>query len=181
MRRCGRPGLSWLAPPIKPIEALEAARQLGPERLDIGARLELRAWFDKHRGDTRAESFSLERWLRFEPTATRALERLAELAQEAGRSDQVAELRRRKSDVERALESYRLVLRRNEPLRGAAERVRAGSEGGGRRPPGRGARFVSMGPHGRTGPTPNSRGVGPTRSGGRRRDCAMSLGISSLG
>ena len=162
-------------------KALEAARQLGPERLDIGARLELRAWFDKHRGDTRAESFSLGQWLRFEPTATQALERLAELAQEAGRSDQVAELRRRKSDVERGT---RVVSARPQAERAApwsCRALRAGSEGGGRRPPGRGARFVSMGPHGRTGPTPNSRGVGPTRSGGRREIRAMSLGISSLG
>src|SRR5262249_30661279 len=54
--------------------------------------------------------------------ATRALERLAELAQRAGQSDRVADLRRRKAEVERSLAGYRLRLWSDEPLRTAGER-----------------------------------------------------------
>jgi tetratricopeptide (TPR) repeat protein len=106
----------------RPDEALEAARQLGSGQLDVRERLELQAWLYQQSGDTRAESSTLERWLRVEPADTRALERQSELAHRAGQSDRVADLRRRKADVERALEAYRLLLWRTEPLRGAAER-----------------------------------------------------------
>ncbi len=106
----------------RPGEALHAAQQLGPGQLDYGQRLALQAWLHKQRDDTRAESSNLEQWLRYDPAATRALERLAELSQRAGQTDQVADLRRRKAEVERALEAYRLLLWREEPIRGAAER-----------------------------------------------------------
>ena len=44
-------------------------------------------------GNTPAEVSALERWLEVEPTATRAMERLAELAHRAGESSRVVELR----------------------------------------------------------------------------------------
>ena len=106
----------------QPDLVLDAARQLSPGQLEPGERLALLAWLHEQRGDTRAESSILEQWLRLDPAATKALERLAELAQRAGQSDRVADLRRRKSEVERALEAYRHLLWREEPLRGAAER-----------------------------------------------------------
>jgi enediyne biosynthesis protein E4 len=120
----------------RPDEALDAARQLGPEQLDVGERLALRAWLNRQRGDTPAESSTLERWLRLEPTATRAMERLAELAHLSGQSDRVAELRSRKAEVERAVEAYRVLLWREEPLRGVAERYELArrAEAAGRRP-----------------------------------------------
>ena len=73
------------------------------------------------RGDVPAESSSLERWLQIQPAATRALERLAELARQAGKSDRVAELRRKKSRSRAGAEAYWLLLWRDEPLRTAAE------------------------------------------------------------
>ena len=106
----------------RPDLVLDAARQLRPGQLEAGERLGLMAWLHKQRGDTNAESSMLEQWLRLNPAATTALERLAELAQRAGQSDRVANLRRRKSEVERALDAYRHLLWREEPLRGAAER-----------------------------------------------------------
>jgi enediyne biosynthesis protein E4 len=106
----------------RPDEAIDAARELEPGKLDFGERLALRAWLHEQRGDTRGESSTLEQWLRHEPAATRAMERLAELAQRAGQSDRVADLRRRKADAERALVAYRGLLRREQPLRGAADR-----------------------------------------------------------
>ncbi len=61
-------------------------------------------------------------WLQVEPAATRAMERLAELAHRAGCRDRVAELRRRKAEVERAMDSYRNRLWRD----GTAPHARTG-------------------------------------------------------
>ena len=118
--------LEWARGAGQPAEALEAARQLGPGALEPGERLELRAWLEQQRGDSAAESSALERWLNIEPKSTRAMERLAELAHQAGRHDRVAELRRRKADVERTMESYRERLRSDEPLLTAADRAEQG-------------------------------------------------------
>ena len=106
----------------RPDDAILAARQLGPMQLDAAERLALEAWLHGRRGDTRAESVALEKWIQFDPTATEALERLAELAQRAGETARFADLRRRKAEVERALAGYRLLLWREAPLRGAPER-----------------------------------------------------------
>src|SRR5262249_36937609 len=65
----------------------------------------------------------LAHWRRIDPTATPALERLAELAPRASRPDRVAELRRRKAEIERAMAAYRDRLWSDEPLRTAAERA----------------------------------------------------------
>jgi hypothetical protein len=121
-----RAWLEWARGSGQPAEALEAARQLGPGPLEPGERLELRAWLEQQRGETGAESTALESWLQIEPTATRALERLAELAHRAGRHDRVAEFRRRKAEVERAMEAYRDRLWSDEPLRTAADRAGLG-------------------------------------------------------
>jgi tetratricopeptide (TPR) repeat protein len=117
-----RAWLEWARGSSRVDEALEAASRLGQGHLEMEERLELLAWVDERRGDLAAETTALGRWLELEPTATRAMERLAELAHRAGQSRRVGELRRRKSDVERALEAYRLRLWRDEPLRGAADR-----------------------------------------------------------
>ncbi len=132
LRRCRDAGadatvwrawLEWARGAGRPGEALEAARQLGPGHLDLEQRLELRAWLARQRGQMPAEAAALEHWLRIEPAATRALERLAELAHRAGRLDRVAEFRRRKAEADRAMEAYRLRLWSDEPLRTATERT----------------------------------------------------------
>jgi hypothetical protein len=102
--------------------ALEAALNLGPEQLDAAERLKLWAWSEEQRGDARGESSALKQWLEVEPTATLALERLAELEHRTGRRDRAGELRRRKAEIERALAGYRLRLWRDEPLGTATER-----------------------------------------------------------
>jgi hypothetical protein len=114
--------LDWSRGTGRPEEALEAARNLGPEQLDAADRLGLWAWSEEQRGDRRGESAALEQWLKVEPTATRALERLAELEHRAGRRDRAGELRRRKAKIERALAGYRLRLWRDEPIGAATER-----------------------------------------------------------
>jgi tetratricopeptide (TPR) repeat protein len=118
-----RAWLDWARGSGRPAEAMEAARQLGPARLGPGGSLELEAWLDRHRSAADAETSAMERWLQIEPEATPALERLAELAHRAGRHDRVAELRRRKAEVERAMASYRDRLWGDEPLRAAADRA----------------------------------------------------------
>jgi enediyne biosynthesis protein E4 len=118
-----RAWLDWARGSGRPDEALEAARRLGSDRLDPEERLALRAWLERQRGEPEAEIAALERWLIFEPEATPALERLVELEHRAGRADRVADLRRRKAEVERAMEAYRIRLWRDEPLRTAAERT----------------------------------------------------------
>jgi tetratricopeptide (TPR) repeat protein len=117
-----RAWLDWARGSGRPAEAVEAARQLGPKGLDPEGRLELRAWIARQRGDAEAESAALDRWLELDPAATQALERLAALAHRAGRPDRVAELRRRKAEVERAMAAYRDRLWGEEPLRTAADR-----------------------------------------------------------
>jgi tetratricopeptide (TPR) repeat protein len=116
-----RSWLEWARGAGRPEEAVRAAQHLG-DSLTPGEQWALRAWLEEQHGDTRAEARALERWLRAEPAATRALERLAELAHRDGRTDRVSELRRRRAEVGRALERYRLLLWRDPPPRGAAER-----------------------------------------------------------
>jgi tetratricopeptide (TPR) repeat protein len=110
----------------RPEEAIEAAGHLGPEQLDLAQRLALIAWCHQERGDPDAEARALERWLEVEPTATRALERLAELAHREGRRDRVRELRARKADTERALAAYRNSLWHDVPLSAAGQRTGLG-------------------------------------------------------
>ena len=125
-RRCAGlagPGSGWARGSGRPDEAIEAARQLGPEQLDPGERLALRAWLDQAAGRTQAESAALERWLQLEPAATRRWNGSPSWPiGRAGTADRVAELRRRKAEVERALDSYRHRLWHAEPPRTADER-----------------------------------------------------------
>jgi tetratricopeptide (TPR) repeat protein len=144
LTRCRRAGadppvwraqLEWARGSGRPDEAIEAARQLGPEGLGLGERLEFRVWRGRQRGDSKEEAEALELWLEVEPAATRAMERLAELAHRAGKPDRVAELRRRQAEAERALVDYRVRLWSDQPPRTAGERseMARSAEAAGRR------------------------------------------------
>ncbi|HZW32443.1 MAG TPA: FG-GAP-like repeat-containing protein, partial [Isosphaeraceae bacterium] len=131
LRRCRDAGadatvwrtwLDWARGAGRPAEVLEAVRHLGVEHLDAAESMAVRAWLCRHRGDASGEVRALEEWLRFDPAATPALERLAELAHRAGQADRVTDFRRRKAQVERAMEAYRLRLWRDQPPGTAAER-----------------------------------------------------------
>ena len=166
-----RAWLEWARGSGRPDEALDAARQLGPGQLELGERLALRAWLASSSGATReAESAALERWLRLEPAATRALERLAELAHRAGQPDRVADLRRRKAEVERAMAAYRDRLWSDEPLRTAAERSELArlAEAAGRRHEARALYHLGAQGRSRRSPPPGRAwpgSIGPTPSG----------------
>ena len=103
-------------------EALDAYRHLDHTQLDVGERFALLAWIDRRRGDAHAESNLLEFGLKLDPRSTTLMERLVELAIEAGQAARVADLRRRKAEIERALKAYRLLLWRDQPLKTTAER-----------------------------------------------------------
>jgi tetratricopeptide (TPR) repeat protein len=78
------------------------ADRMSPARIQ-----ELEAWFAEKRGDLSTQERALERLLEVEPGNTAALERLAELAARAGRSDHAAELRAHKAALDRLLNRYR--------------------------------------------------------------------------
>jgi tetratricopeptide (TPR) repeat protein len=106
-----------------PDEVVRALEHLGPGDLDPAERLSAHAWLGAQRGDTQAERQALEQWLRVDPKAPQALERLSELAQRAGKTADAAELRRRKAEVDRAVGRYRALLWRDDPLGTASGRL----------------------------------------------------------
>ena len=80
------------------------------DRIDPAEVLELHAWFAGLRGDREAERLALEHLIELAPGDSRALERLATLAVEAGQADRAGALRRRKAQVDRAKDLYRKLL-----------------------------------------------------------------------
>ena len=90
MRPCGERGSSWLAAPADPTRHSMRRDRLRPAGTTSTAGEQTRCGREC-RPDRKATPQEvrelLEQWLRHEPAATRAMERLAELAQRAGQSD----------------------------------------------------------------------------------------------
>jgi tetratricopeptide (TPR) repeat protein len=139
LNKCGREDadravwkawLDWARGADKPAEVQEALRRLDGAGggLSLAERLAVRSWLREQAGDSPAEIQAIESWLRIEPKEPTALDRLATLAQEAGQFDRANELRRRKTEVDRALESYRATLMGGESPRAAADRFALGRE-----------------------------------------------------
>jgi enediyne biosynthesis protein E4 len=100
---------SWLDSAVASgrVEPAREALAFVPARLlDSTRLLELRAWFARGRHDAPAEQKALERLLALEPGRTPTLTRLAELLQQAGDPRGAAELRRRKAELDAALDRY---------------------------------------------------------------------------
>lgn len=72
--------------------------------------LTLRAWFEAARGDADAERKTLTSLVERYPGNTRAWERLATLAFEAGQLKEAERLRRRKAEIDEAQDRYRKLL-----------------------------------------------------------------------
>ncbi|RUL84906.1 FG-GAP-like repeat-containing protein [Tautonia sociabilis] len=104
--------------------ARAALRRLGPGGLSRSRALAVRAWFASKRGDPDAERAVLERWIELEPSNQSALERLIGLAVATGQLDRAAELRRRKSELDLAFETYRGLIGRGTSPGRAAELAR---------------------------------------------------------
>ncbi|MHB1559607.1 MAG: FG-GAP-like repeat-containing protein [Isosphaeraceae bacterium] len=116
-----RARLEWAMAADRPSEAVEALRHIPGDRVDPDRRLEIRAWLAARSGDARTEENALNRALERVPGDTRVLARLAELAALDGRSDRVAELRRRKTEADRAADAYRRFLFTRVPADGFDE------------------------------------------------------------
>ncbi|MFI5454445.1 MAG: FG-GAP-like repeat-containing protein [Isosphaerales bacterium] len=117
-RRPGDPALwkSWLDWAVaagRPGPAREALDHLPDDLLDDAEVLDLRAWFARQRHDARAERAALEQLVEREPGRIPALTRLAELLQQAGEVEAAAVLRRRKDEIDAALDRYSRLYREN--------------------------------------------------------------------
>jgi predicted Zn-dependent protease len=95
----------------RPESASDALPHVPASLMDPGRILELRAWFARNRRDDTAERLALEALIRQDPGRTEALDRLAELRQQAGEAKAAAELRRRKAEVDAALDRYNRLYR----------------------------------------------------------------------
>jgi tetratricopeptide (TPR) repeat protein len=98
--------LRWAVAAGRVDRALEALERL-PARLEREGRImELRAWLALKRNDRHGEARALEELVALEPGREPVLARLAELAQQAGDAAGAAALRRRKAELDRALDRY---------------------------------------------------------------------------
>ena len=111
---------------------MRAAAHLPGESFTQARVLELRAWMAARSGDRPAERAALEALIALEPADATAVARLADLAAQDGERERLAELRRRKADIENARNDYRRLINKPELAPLAAELARA-ADGIGRR------------------------------------------------
>src|SRR5262245_23882466 len=105
-----RAWLDWALAANRPDEVERALSYLRASALRPAEAAALRAEFAARRGDDRAEQVALTAILEQKPGDARAIERLAELALRTDDFERVAQLRRRKSELDRARDRYQKVL-----------------------------------------------------------------------
>jgi hypothetical protein len=120
-----RARLRWSRAAGRPDEVARAASHLPRSSWSQASGLELRAWMAARSGDRRAERAALESFITLEPGDAAAMERLADLAALAGEKERVAELRRRKADIQDARDRYEQLIIRPELVPHAAALARA--------------------------------------------------------
>jgi tetratricopeptide (TPR) repeat protein len=103
--------LDWAFAAQDGAEVERALRHLPGDRLPPGEVLSLRAWFAARSGDSAWERKVLVELTERERGNLRALERLADLEQRAGKSDESARIRARRADLNRAKARYEDLLR----------------------------------------------------------------------
>ncbi len=109
--------LQWAYDAGEPQEAVRALAKIPADRYTATKRFSLRAWLDAQRHDPAAERTALEQLIALEPGNSRALDRLAALAFEAGEAHRAAGLRRRQEAVLRDKERYaRLLVVERDPI-----------------------------------------------------------------
>ncbi len=119
-----RARLEWAKAVGRPDEVRRAAARLPASGMPRAAMLATRAWLAARDGDREAERSALEAILALEPADDAALERLADLAAQAGEPGKVAELRRRKAAMDAAREHYKRLINRPEMPPHAVELAR---------------------------------------------------------
>ncbi len=105
-----RARLEWAIDSDRLAEAVEAMRHVPAPRLEPEQILSCRAWLAAHYGNDRVEQAAWTQLLARVPGDTKALSRLTELAIRAGQTETVAQLRRRKTELDGVLDDYRRVL-----------------------------------------------------------------------
>ncbi len=159
-----RARLEWATGSDRLGEAIEAMRHLPADGLLPEQLMSLRAWLAARLGDEGSEQAALTSWLNRVPCDTQAVARLIELAARAGRTEQVAQLRRRKAELDQTTEEYRRLLGLGDP----EWRIR--EVGPARRSPGPMVRGSGLVGAGRT--RFEARGLGTSRAGPDRADRA---------
>jgi tetratricopeptide (TPR) repeat protein len=93
----------------------EAAGRIPAEDFQAFEIADFRVWLASRKGDAHAEAQELGRLVEIRPADTKALERLAVLALEAGKIEEAKRFQRRKAEIDRALDSiHKLVVRKVE-------------------------------------------------------------------
>jgi tetratricopeptide (TPR) repeat protein len=118
--------LEWAKALGRPDEVRRAAAHMPASGIPLATVLATRAWLAARAGDREAERSALEAILAPEPANDAALERLADLAAQAGEPGKVAELRRRKAAMDAARDHYKRLVNLPEMAPHAAEFARTG-------------------------------------------------------
>jgi thioredoxin-like negative regulator of GroEL len=98
-----------------------ALPNLPAETLTPAQRHRLAAWLCVRNNDQVAERRQLQRLVALDPADGPALDRLAQLAMTASRTDQAVDLRARKVEIDRLRTRYEKLFDRNQPIRDAEE------------------------------------------------------------
>ncbi len=119
-----RARLSWAMATSRVAEVQEALAHLPAEESTPAKVRSLVAWFAASRGDVKSEARALQRLITNDPANVAALDRLAELAVREGKLTDVAELRRKKTEIDQLQARYRELYERTQPARDAVEMAR---------------------------------------------------------
>ena len=117
--------LDWAQAAGRPDEVRRVATRLAASGMPQTSVLATRAWLAARDGDRETERSALEAIVAFEPANDAALERLADLAAEAGETGKVVELRRRKAAIDETRDHYNQLINRPETAARAIELARA--------------------------------------------------------
>jgi tetratricopeptide (TPR) repeat protein len=120
-----RARLDWAVAAERTDQLRRAAGHLPGSAISRARVASLSAWLAARSGDADAERKALEERVALDPAAASALERLADLAAQAGQPGQVADLRRRKGAVDAAIERYRALVNQTESPPRAEDLARA--------------------------------------------------------
>jgi tetratricopeptide (TPR) repeat protein len=120
-----RARLEWAKVTGRTDEVWRAAGNLPASSLCRVTLLATQGWLAAQAGDPEAEASALEALLDLDPANDAALERLADLAAEAGQTARVTELRRRKAAMDAARDHYREQIVQPDLPQHAAELARA--------------------------------------------------------
>jgi tetratricopeptide (TPR) repeat protein len=123
--------LRWAKAAGQPDHVRRAAARQPAWRVRITLTLALKALVERHNGDPRSERASLHELIAIDPGDDAALERLADLASQAGEADRATDLRRRKAAIDAARDHYKGLINRSDMAAHAAELAR-GAEAIGR-------------------------------------------------